>query len=292
MVSLGGLYQGGVTMRRLKCIAALIAPLVVACCLACCSAAPAGTYRVQELSFERDGAAIYGKLFQPAASRTEAPLVVISHGFGGTLDGTSEYARRLAEAGVASYVFDFCGGSSQGKSDGSMLDMSVLTEARDLEAVMDGLLDGDYVGEGGLFLMGESQGGLVSALVAASRPDDVAGLVLFYPALSIPDDARARFSDASAIPDEVEALFGITVGRRYYEDVLGLDPLAEIGAYAGPVTIYHGDKDEVVPLDYSQRAVEAYESAELHVVSGAGHGFSSEQLDMICAEAANFVRET
>ncbi|HJA28212.1 MAG TPA: alpha/beta hydrolase [Candidatus Olsenella pullicola] len=278
-------------MRRLKFIVAILAPLALACCLACCSAAPADTYQVRELSFERDGATIYGRLFRPRPTRAGSPLVVISHGFGGALDGTSEYARCLAEAGVASYVFDFRGGSSWSKRDGSILDMSVLTEADDLEAVMDGLLDGGYVAEGNLYLMGESQGGLVSALVAARRPDDVAGLVLFYPALSIPDDARARFSDASAIPgDEVVGLFGVTVGRRYYEDILGLDPFATIGDYKGPVTIYHGDKDEIVPLAYSQRAVETYENAELHVVSGAGHGFSGNQLDEVCAAAADFVR--
>ena len=42
-----------------------------------------------------------------------------------------------------------------------------------------------------ILLMGCSQGGFVSALVAAKNNFPIEKLVLFYPALCIPDDARA-----------------------------------------------------------------------------------------------------
>ena len=42
-----------------------------------------------------------------------------------------------------------------------------------------------------LLLMGCSQGSFVSALTAAKHPALVQKLVLFYPALCIPDDVRA-----------------------------------------------------------------------------------------------------
>ena len=284
-------------MRQVKGIVALLATVAAAVVLglAACglsghfSAEDAAGYEMSELELHNGDATIYGQLYRPSRPREGAPFVVVSHGFGGTCDGTAAYARRFAEAGVACYAFDFCGGSAHSRSDGDIRDMSVLTEADDLEAVMDGLVDQGYASAGGICLMGESQGGLVSALVAARRPEDVAGLVLFYPALSIPDDARERFGDATAVPDEVEGIFGITVGGRYYEDILGLDPFVQIGAYAGPVTIYHGDKDDVVPIGYSQRAAKTYDNAVLHEVSGAAHGFSDEQLDRICAEASDFM---
>lgn len=251
-----------------------------------------GDYNVRELCFERDGLRIYGELYEPTDVTVEAAgtsLVVISHGFCSSYRATARDAERLAAAGVRCYVYDFCGGSPDSASEGDFLDMSVLTEVSDLEAVMDGLLDQGLIGDRGLFLMGESQGGLVSALVAARRPGDVAGLVLVYPALSIPDDARERFSSVDEIPETVEGLFGVTVGRRYYADILDLDPFAEIGAYAGPALIVHGDADAVVPVAYSERAADVYDDAELRVIEGAGHGFTDDELDDVCSWALELV---
>lgn len=251
-----------------------------------------GGYDVRELCFERDGLRIYGELYEPVGAAGEAagtPLAVISHGFCSSYRATARDAERLAKAGTRCYVYDFCGGSPDSASEGDFLDMSVLTEVDDLEAVIDGLLDQGLVGNRRLFLMGESQGGLVSALVAARRPDSVAGLVLIYPAFSIPDDARERFSSVGEIPETVEGLFGVTVGRRYYADILDLDPFAEIGAYEGPVLIAHGDADAVVPVAYSERAAEVYDDAELCVIEGAGHGFTDDELDDVCAWAEGLI---
>ena len=70
--------------------------------------------------------------------------------------------------------------------------MSVLTEVLDLEAVIDHVLQLPYIDAGkGVLLIGCSQGGFVSALTAARRKEQVSRLALFYPALCIPDDARA-----------------------------------------------------------------------------------------------------
>lgn len=287
-------------MRRLSRVFVVVAMLLAAlvgwgCSVSADMSSSSGgtegaSFALSELSFERDGLSIYGRLYEPAGEQAgEAPVVVICHGFASSCEDTARDAERLVAAGVTCYAFDFCGGAPQSKSDGSMLEMSVLTEMADLNAVIDGLLEEGVATEGQLYLMGESQGGLVCSLVAAERPDDVAGLALIYPALSIPDDARERFSDASEIPDEVEGLFGVTVGRTYYADVLDLDPFELIGGYEGPVLIFHGDEDDVVPVSYSECAAEVYENAELHVVEGAGHGFSDEQLDGVCEEIAGFM---
>ncbi len=36
----------------------------------------------------------------------------------------------------------------------------------------------------------------------------------------------------------------------------------------------HGNKDEVVPIKYSERAVEVYYNAAIDVIIGAGHGYA------------------
>ena len=41
--------------------------------------------------------------------------------------------------------------------------------------------------------------------------------------------------------------------------------------------ILHGGKDPIVPLSYSERAVEVLKNAELIVYPGQGHGFMGSQ---------------
>ena len=245
-------------------------------------------YIVYELSFEREGRRIYGQFYLPKTVQDKYPTVIISHGFGSSYSVTAPYAERLAEAGIAGYVFDFCGGSAGSRSDGSMLEMSVLTEKADLEAVFNGLSDFDFVDDGYMFLMGESQGGLVSALVAADHMEDVQGLVLLYPAFVIPDNARAQYSDVFEIPEETSAL-GMRVGKRYYADVLDMDVYEEIQGYMKDVLLIHGSSDNLVPIDYSRRAAEVYESAELITLEGSGHGFYGSSLEEAAQAATEFV---
>ena len=53
-------------------------------------------------------------------------------------DTVKQYAIELANMGYLTYTFDFCGGSViKGKSDGLTTEMSVLTEVKDLESVLD-----------------------------------------------------------------------------------------------------------------------------------------------------------
>lgn len=204
-------------------------------------------------------------------------------------DSVRHYARHLAESGYAAYCFDFNGGSAAGsKSDGKTTDMSVLTEVADLESVIDHVFQLPYIDrDRGVLLMGGSQGGFVSALTAAKRKEQVSQLVLFFPALCIPDDARtgkmifAEF-DPHNVPEQVSC-GPMLLGRRYVNDVLDMDPYAEIVSYPGPVLIVHGTNDSTVHPNYAQRAHEAYSKrsgpearAYLELIEGGEHGFSQE----------------
>ena len=128
--------------------------------------------------------------------------------------------------------------------------------------------------------MGCSQGGFVSALVAARHPEAVEKLVMFYPAMSIPDDARkgqmlmAKF-DPQNIPEKFKCGF-MKLGRRYVTDVIEMDAFQEIAAYEGPVLILHGTADDAVDCANSKKAVQVYKNARLELIEGAGHGFFKE----------------
>ncbi len=240
-----------------------------------------------EFTVQRDGLMIRGTRFA-REDRPARSAVILSHGFMGDRSGLVHYAESAALAGYHAYTFDFCGGGPGSQSDGATTEMSVLTEREDLKAVMDYVIRTDEAAaDGKAVLWGFSQGGFVSALTAAQCPGRTAKLVMFFPALCIPDDARsgamieARF-DPRNIP-ETFSCGPMMLGRRYAADVVEMDPFAEICGYPGEVLIVHGSDDPLVNVRYSRQALAAYEeqaaregrepSCELVVLGGGVHGF-------------------
>ena len=150
--------------------------------------------------------------------------------------------------------------------------MSLFTEQADLEAVIKMLQELDYVDSSNLFLLGTSQGGAVSALTGAKNPDEIKGIVLLYPAFVLVDNANELFHSTAEIPDTYYFMW-MNVGRTYFEPLLDYDIYADIKGYTKDVLILHGDADGIVPLSYSEKAVQVYSSAQLKILPGAGHGF-------------------
>ena len=240
------------------------------------------SYRTQELYVQRGENRIYGVVYIPQGAGNKMPAVIFSHGFGGTHAVGSTYAEALAEKGYVVYCFDFCGGSPGSRSDGSTLEMSLFTEQADLEAVISMVQQLDYVDSDNLFLMGSSQGGAVSAITGAAHSEEIRGMVLLYPAFVMVDAANSLFASAEQIPETYYFMW-MNVGRAYFEPLLDYDIYGAIAAYDRDVLLIHGDADSIVPLEYSQRALQAYPSAELEVIPGAGHGFYGEDAQQAIA---------
>ena len=249
------------------------------------------SFTTSDFECRRGHLTIRGTEYRPEGARL--PAAILCHGFMANQDSMRHYARTLAALGYCAFCFDFCGGSVMhtGKSDGETTDMSVLTEVRDLEAVIAYVQSLPHIGQA-LLLMGCSQGGFVSALTAARHPGLADKLVLFYPALCIPDDARAgkmmfaRF-DPRNIPEQFSC-GPMKLGRCYAADVIGMDPFEEIKAYPGPVLIIHGTKDAIVNIDYSRKARAAYPNAELCVIEGGAHGFGRKHDAIAIAQLKQF----
>ncbi len=231
--------------------------------------------RSEELWLESEGKKVYGKMYLPGEEKDSYPLVILSHGFNSSSVLNEGYAESFAKEGYAAYIFDFCGGSPGSKSEGEVTDMSVLTEAQDLMNVMDSLKELDYIDGSQVFLFGLSQGGFVSAYTAAQRPDEVKGLILFYPAFVLQENCWKTHSSIDDIP-ETEEMMGVTVGAIYSRDAMSFDIYEEIGKYTGDVLICHGDKDALVDLSYSEKAAEVYENADLKVIKYGEHGFQGK----------------
>ena len=251
----------------------------------------AGSYSVEteEVFTENEGQQIYGLLYRPAEAEGPRPTVIYSHGFGSSYRNGAQYAQALAAQGYLVYCFDFRGGSESSRSEGSNLEMSIFTEQSDLEAVIAMMKERQDVDSRNIFLLGASQGGAVSSITAADNTEDVAGAVLLYPAFVVVDDAKERYSSVDEIPDSSYHLF-MTVGRPYFENLLDYDIYEDIRGYGKDVLIIHGDRDSLVPLSYSERALEVYPSADLKIISGAGHGFSGSAAQQAIQFMSDFLQ--
>lgn len=242
----------------------------------------------REQHVDNNGADIYGVLHIPSDRSGTMPLVIMSHGLGGTADSMTEYADALSKMRVAVYRYDFRGGGENSRSEGATTEMSPLTEVTDLEAVIEAAKTWDFVDWDNVFLMGNSQGGLVSALTAPKYQEDIKAEILFYPAFVARDNARNMYTSLDEVP-ESEWFNWLTLGKKYYEDVWDLDAYAQADSFAGDVLLVHGDADVVVPVSYSERLAGELANVEYHVIPGAGHGFHGEDFDTAVAYIKAFL---
>lgn len=234
----------------------------------------APTSSVEPLWIDNGSRHIYGELFTPQTVKKNKPIAIIAHGFNGTHDYARNYHETLGRLGYQCYAFDFPCGFVHSRSDNNTMNMSILDEVSDLKAIVKYFRS---KGNQHIVLVGESQGGLVSALTAAELKKEVSQLVLVYPALCIPDNWRQRYPRKEDIQDVTE-LWGVKMGRRFFEEIHEMKPLDVIGQYRGPVLIIQGDADRVVSMDDSRRAQQLYApGTKLHVIAGAGHGFKPNE---------------
>ena len=239
------------------------------------------TYTAEEIWVQNGSNRIYGISYVPKTEQ-KVPLVIFSHELGNDHTSGERYAKRLAEAGYAAYVFDFCGGTVGGnKSDGTNKEMSVLTEAKDLEAVLEASKSWDFVDSSRIALLGGSMGGLVTTVVGSVHQDDIAGMILMYPALSAKTDSQMeRYQTEGDIPEDV-SLFGgwIHVGKNYITDLQKTDFDQLLSSYRGRLLLLHGDRDTTVPISYSEAAAAIIPDCEFHTIKDGGHEFFDQPFE-------------
>lgn len=247
------------------------------------------SYQTYREMYAVDGQAVRGVVFRPDRAG-RMPLVICSHGFGSSHRRLARYGDALARHGLAAFMLDFRGGSVESISDGKTTDMTVLTEVQDIQTAVEEVRRWGFVDPEQIVLLGTSQGGLASALAAARILPAVRALVLIYPAFMLPDDVHREFSSLESIPDTVFYRSIMSVGRKYFEVLWDLDVYGQAAAYAGPVLIIQGTKDDVVPPEYSVRAARIYENAELNFVAGGRHAFEGEAMTEAILDTVRFLR--
>lgn len=186
-----------------------------------------------------------------------------------------ETSERLAENGYMTYCVDYRGCSYTHRSGGGLQKCSILTEIDELNEIINYFKRLDSADEKNIYLLGQSMGGLVSALTAAKCVEDIAGLILMCPAMDMKEVCNQYFKGTDVIPEIVEDFTGIpglNLGKVFFDDLYSVD-FETIFQYTKPVYLLHGTADELVPITYSRELAKKYNRAKLVEVPGEPHDF-------------------
>lgn len=228
----------------------------------------------------QDGIMLCGILAKTPAPTTKC--VFLCHGLTGTGkrgEIFEEMAIRLAEAGIASFRFDFRG---HGESEGNYNDITLTGEKRDIEAAFSFLKPMGYRNFG--ILAASFAAGPVS-LYLRENPASAKALVLWNPILEYSwlfeselPWPRANFGlDAMAKLRRQGYIeigkYRLKIGQSFVNEMNWLKPLEYSRNFSVPTFFVHGDNDNTVPYEHTARYARFFKEAQIATVAGADHGF-------------------
>lgn len=227
------------------------------------------------------------------------PLVVFAHGYRSS-KGSSKIMAIMAaiQDRYACLRFDFSG---HGESEGDFESITPTRGAEDMEDVIASVRqhaakDLKKIDATRLAFFGSSFGGGVALLVAARHPE-LKALILFAPA----SDYRFRKAACEEARRQGKQIITVPFNRtgtlpircQMVEDGLRHDFYALTKTIRCPTIIFHGDKDEVIPLEFSRRLKDALPKGRLDIIPGADHLFNDDErlLDELVARCRKFLDE-
>lgn len=226
------------------------------------------------MKFTSDGLTLEGHLALPERQPSlGSPGFVICHGFptastGATRAGNSYHTladRIAATRGAAALAMHYRG---CGQSEGNF---SLSGWLRDVEAAIEAMQARDDVSS--VSVIGFGTGAALSICAAANRPRVRAVLAVAPPA-----DFSDWSNDPEALLGHARMVGAITDDNFPHDFEAWAAELSEVQAVEAadeleprPLLILHGQDDELVPLFDSRIVADAHGSAELRVISGAGH---------------------
>jgi dipeptidyl aminopeptidase/acylaminoacyl peptidase len=234
-----------------------------------------------------DGITIRGSVLFPVAKPSrQYPVVVICHGIPGSGaarppddPGYEGLAQEFASKGMAAVIFNFRGcGDSGGNFD-------MLGWTRDLETVLDRIVNTPYIDPTRLMILGFSGGGAAAIYAAADNPNIYSLAVVGTP---------AHFTIFEKDPDEIVADFkkrGIIRDQDFPPDLQKwlngfeeVEPRRWVAHFKGKhLLVVHGDADELIPLEHAYEIFRRAPAgiAKISVIPGGVHRL---RLDPRCME--------
>lgn len=239
---------------------------------------------------------------QSSGTSDRVPVAIYAHGLTG--GRTKIYLERRLPLSILKYnigyvAFDFNG---HGESDGAFIDHTIHNETDDLDSIFSYVRKLDWVDTNRISILGHSQGGIITSLLAGRRGSDPAkggihsivllasGGDLLKTALTQGQMLNAKF-DLKDIGDSIVLRPGYAIGREYIKAAMEAEVVESAARYGGPVCLIHGDNDETVPVSMSRTYKERIPSAELLVFDALGHSFHNDVASAVLASAEYLVRD-
>lgn len=170
---------------------------------------------------------------------------IFFHGNAGNLQGWGNYAQHFTDLGYDFYLFDYRG---YGKSGGEIGSQEQLYA--DADAMMEAVLREYDAGE--VTAVGYSVGSGLAA--RAAQKYGAKRLVLIAPYFSLEELAREK------IPFVPKFLIKYKIPTFEF-----------VGGFGGPVTIFHGEHDELIGVDNSRRLFKFLKPGDKIYELNAGH---------------------
>lgn len=213
-----------------------------------------GDRMVQQFSVTTDGLTIRGRIFFPAARPDRLyPALVICHGVPAgpqapQSPGDAGYeglAQDFASLGIAAVIFNFRG---CGDSDGNF---DLIGWTRDLEAVLDSVVNTPHIDPTRVLVLGFSGGG-AAAIKVASEVTTIYGLA----AVGTPADFSFLIKNPQPVVEDFRHRGIIRDpefpgdAERWAAGFLEIEPRRWLPHFRGKnLLIVHGDQDELIPVE-------------------------------------------
>lgn len=171
------------------------------------------------------------------------PAVVFAHGNAELIDHWPEPLAPYRRLGVSVVLAEYRG---YGRSAGSPSEAAIASDLRALHAI---LREHPLIDRERLVYHGRSLGGGAVCTLAAAHPPRA--LILESTFTSVADVAASMYVPSFLIVDR-------------------FDNLSTVRAYRGPLLVFHGTRDEVIPIAHGRRLAREHQGAEL-VLYESGH---------------------
>ncbi|NNU77203.1 alpha/beta hydrolase [Clostridium estertheticum] len=224
-----------------------------------------------------------GMLHIPENINNKVPIVIMFHGFCGDKMGPHfifvKLSRLIEKAGIACIRFDFAG---SGESDGDFIDMTMDTELKDANNILNYVRSLNFVDNDRIGIVGLSMGGAIASMLAGERKSNIKTICLWAPAGNMGEIILDKHYIGENFDEfrkngyfDVE---GLLVGTKFVDNVKNIKIYEKAAEYDKKSLIIHGDKDDVVSLCASQKYIDLWgDSSLLKVISGANHTFDKRE---------------
>jgi len=235
--------------------------------------------------FNSCGQKVCGFLFKPEIeSKYSNYTVIIIPGFRSTKEVWEDRGEYLCKEGFECLVIELRG---RGESEGIFEEMTLTDGIRDVKSAI------DFV-QKPVILFGSSYGGMV-AIHSAKKDERVKGLILRKPVV----DAKLLFNGKLIKEIREKGFFGYETPDGVYDlwtkklvdDMLNYNSYEAIKEVKCPLIIFHGDKDEITPIDGSRLVFKnANEPKKFIELKDEGHETPIESDEMINKEIVKWLR--